>query len=358
MTTPLTASTALQSDIEETARAEFDTVLHQALLAQLGRLLSPHASGAPMHRYALVSAGQCQEGAVADMTASHELACERLFMKTPEAEMADVGPWLIEIPSGPGQPLLETLAQQTAMQALSLLSSPVRLPILGEHLRSFMSGVLPDGSPVLLRYFDPRIGFDMFTHWTEATQQRFAKPLASWTGWDGDFQPWHLKGPASVEIAPLGSALQLSAEWCQAMNDLGEAQLAVALLTEELEEDSPSDANLLAQIHPLLRRKIALGALAFAEGAGLTGWDNKALACRQALLTHARFYTHPAFEAALSRASTPHLGDVLAKLPAQPHEDWARDREPMLVRLYDEQARLLLSPHSPANASTHGPGTR
>ena len=357
---PPTATHALQPGIETDARAEFDAVLHRCLSTQIGHLLSTkaHPADAPMRRYALVSAGQCEQGAVAAMADIHGLACERLFMQTPEADMADLGPWLIALPSDAGLPLREALAQQAAAQALALLSSPVRLPKLGEHLRSFMSGVLPDGSPALLRYFDPRVGFDMFTHWPDAVRQRFVQPLAWWSGWDVRFQVLRLEGPARDEIAPWNGALQLDAEWCKAMDDAGQAQLVVALLAEELEEIDPPAASLLARMHPSLRTQIARGALSFADGAGLTGWDNRALACRQALLVHARFHTHPVFEAALSGTGSPRLAHVFAHVPAQLRNDWAQDREPMLARLYDAQARVLLSSRSLAAPSAHDPGTR
>jgi len=106
------------------------------------------ATATPMHRYALVSAGQCEEGVVARMVAMQELACERLFMQTPEAEMADIGPWLIEIPASSSESLRHALAEafrasaqfpvrhiaRWIVRSVALLRSPHRL----RHVRALV----------------------------------------------------------------------------------------------------------------------------------------------------------------------------------------------------------------------------
>lgn len=334
------------SNLTHAARASLDVALHRAMSTQIEKWLSPEsaATTTPMHHYALASAGQCEEGVVARMVAMQELSCERLFMQTPEAEMADIGPWLVEIPASPSESLRHALAQQAAAEALTLMASPLRLPKLSAHLRSFLSGTLPDGSPVLLRYFDPRIGFDMFAHWPDPVQRKFSRPLAWWAGWDGNLRIRYIKGGADTEIAPSNEGVELTAEWVQAIDKAGEANLVVALLSEELETSNPPAADLLAQMHPLLRRQIAQAALAFTRRAGLAGWDNKAHACRLALLKHARFHTHPGFLDALSVARTPlNLRDVLAHTPSAVQEDWAHDRDAALIRLCDEQSNTLQS---------------
>ncbi|SFP40862.1 protein of unknown function [Variovorax sp. OK605] len=371
-------SNALSSPgIVDIASARFQAVLLRSMLAQIDRLLCAErttrpaqALPMPMRHYALVSAGQCEEGAVSHMVAMHELVAERLFMQTPEAEMADIGPWLIEMPTAPSASLRRSLAHQAAAQAVTLLGSPLRLPKLCEHLRGFLSGTLPDGSPVLLRYFDPRIGFDMLAHWPAAAQRQFTQPLAWWAGWDGDARLRYVKGAAPADIAPpappppsppsapSNAALELPAEWVQAMDKAGEANLVVALLAEELETSNPNAANRLAQMHPSLRRQIAQAALAFAHRAGLTGWHNKAQACRQALLTHARFHAHPGFLDTLSGAPAPlDLREVLARVPLPVQQEWTQDRDAMLARLYDAQSSVLLAAiSSSAAASLPGAG--
>ncbi|WP_369645747.1 DUF4123 domain-containing protein [Variovorax sp. V118] len=334
------------SDLTHAARTRLDVALHRAMSTQIEHWLSAEsaATATPIHRYALVSAGQCEEGVVARMVAMQELACERLFMQTPEAEMADIGPWLIEIPASSSESLRHALAHQAAAEALTLMASPLRLQKLSAHLRGFLSGTLPDGSSVLLRYFDPRIGFDIFAHWSDPVQRKFSRPLAWWAGWDGDLRIRYIKGSADTEITPSNEGVELTAEWVQAIDKAGEANLVIALLCEELETSNPPAADLLAQMHPLLRRKIAQAALAFARHAGLAGWDNKAHACRLALLKHARFHTHPGFLDALSVARTPlNLRDVLAHTPSAVQQGWACDRDAMLVRLCDEQSNALLS---------------
>lgn len=350
-----------EEGIAQRARIEFEHLLHQWLLARISTMCAvpaQEAAGRPMHRYALVSAGQCEEGFVADMVAAHALSCERLLMETPEAELADIGPWLVALPESPEASLLHELASHAGKQALTVLSSPVRLPRLGEHLRSFMYGSTTDGTPVLLRYFDPRIGFDVVAHWGADIRQKFMAPLAWWAGWNGLFEPQSFTGPARGETSPMDARIALTPQWDRAIDAVGEAHFMAALLAEELEETAPHAAEELSEIHPLIRRCIASDALAFARQAQWSGWDDRALACRQALLQHARFHTHPAFEAAWRRfdgVDAVGLRQVLADLPAQVAQDWAQDREPMLVRLYEQHAQSLFSLNAALPAMARDP---
>lgn len=344
------------------ARAEFDAMLHQSLQAHMQRLLTtqvrlPAGDQADLRHYALVSAGQCTRWSAADMVATHTLEHERLFIQTPEADMAEIGPWLIELPRAVGPALLDALAQQASEEALTLIASPLRLAALGAHLRSFMYGTLEPDVDVLLRYFDPRIGFDAVEHWPAPAKQAFLRPLAWWAGWDARGQQRKLKGSASVHGTPLGERQRLPPQWSEAIGTLSEPHLMAVLLAEELDAQEDPAAEWLGQIHPLVQRQIVRDALTFAEQAGLAGWDDRSLLCRKALLEHARFYTHPALRHALAaprpgRDASPRLREALARLPAQVARDWAEDREPMLVRLYDERARALLSTDPPPIAAS------
>ena len=350
------------------AKAEFEATLHQWLLAQLHRMLTTHGasttrpaeSDGAMHHYALVSAGQCKEGAIAEMVAMHALPHERLFIRTPEAEFADIGPWLVCLPAQPGESLLHDLAHQAAQHALTVLSSPLHLFKLGEHLRRFMYGTAIDETPVLLRYFDPRIGFDVVANWQPDIRRNFMQPLGWWAGWSGFFEPQHLSGKAIVDALPSPVRILLTDQWSDAIDAVGEAHLTAALLAEELEDTAPATAEQLAQIHPLLQRHIAQDALNFVDQAQLTGWDNKALACRQALLKHARFYTHPAFKEALRQtdAAGPYaLRNAMRAMPAKTAQDWARDHDAMLSRLYIQHAETLCLLDPIPNAMTRDPRT-
>jgi hypothetical protein len=336
-----------------------EQALHRHLAPQIRQLLVADPSGRNQRRHALVSVGQCDEGAVAAMVGTHGLAYEQLFMQTPEADMAHIGPWLVELPLDPSDALLHALARMAATEAVSFLGSAMRPPKLAEHLRRFMSGVLPDGSSVLLRYFDPRIGFDMLTHWTGDVRQRFLAPLAWWAGWDAGFQPRRFQGASSAPASSSGdAAIELDAEWLQAIDAIGEPQLTVALLAEELAETDSQASRELSALHPWLCRQIARDALAFARSAGCDGWEDRMLACRLALLTHPRFHSDPGFTAALLDMRGQSLGDVMAALPTALREKWMHDRSRAIAHLFADMVHRLrsfpLSPGLPAN----NPGAR
>jgi hypothetical protein len=336
-----------------------EQALHRHLEPQIRQLLVADPSGRKQRRHALVSVGQCDEGAVADMVGTHGLACEQLFMQTPEADMAHIGPWLVELPLAPSDTLLHTLARMAATEAVSFLGSALQPLKLAEHLRRFMSGVLPDGSPVLLRYFDPRIGFDMLTHWPGDVRQRFLAPLAWWAGWDAGFEPRRFQGASGAPASPSGDAVvELDAEWLQAIDAVGEPQLTVALLAEELAETDSRTSRELSALHPWLCRQIARDALVFARGAGFDGWEDRMLACRLALLTHPRFHSDPGVTAALLDMRGRPLSEVMATLPTALREEWMHDRSRAIAHLFADMVQGLhsfpTSPGLPAN----NPGTR
>ena len=321
-----------------------EEALHRHLAPQIRGLLVEDPSSREQRRHALVSVGQCDEGAIADMVATHGLAHEKLFMQTPEADMAHIGPWLIELPPVPSDALLHALARVAAAEAVSFLRSALHPLKLAEHLRGFMSGVLLDGSPVLLRYFDPRIGFDMLTHWPDGVRQHFLAPLAWWAGWDAGLQPRRFHGASEAPAPSLGDAvIELSAEWLKAIDAVGEPQLTVAMLAEALSETDSRASRELSALHPWLCRQIARDALVFARSAGFDGWDDRVLACKLALLVHPRFHAAPGFTAAREGLRGQPLRDVMATLPTALREAWVHDRGHAVAQLFADAVRSLRS---------------
>jgi hypothetical protein len=326
-----------------------EEALHRHLEPQIRRLLVADPSSREQRCHALVSVGQCDEGAVADMVATHGLAHEKLFMQTPEADMAHIGPWLVELPPAPSDALVHALAHMAAAEAVSFLRSALRPLKLAEHLRGFMSGVLLDGAPVLLRYFDPRIGFDMLVHWRDDVRQRFLAPLAWWAGWDAGFQPRRFHGASAAPASSPGdTVIELNAEWLNAIDAVGEPQLTVALLGEALAETDSRASRQLSALHPWLCRQIARDALVFARGAGFDGWDDRVLACRVALLLHPCFHADPRFTAALGALRGRSLSDVMATLPTALRAAWGHDRDRAVAHLFADAMRgLLYFPFTP-----------
>lgn len=224
--------------------------------------------------YALVSAGQCEEikqdcqddSRMARLVQRHALEVEALFQHTAEAALASIGPWLIELPlSSQGAAVAPELLHELALEAgvvhaLSMVSSPLRSLTLANHLRSWMRGlILPDPSLVgdeavgaVLRWFDPRIGFDMVSLWPESEQRDFMRAF-TWAGWDARFEPRGTRcsrprAPASAERT---EPLPLDMPLLQAIAPLSRA--------EELLDDvrQQAEAKAFDHIAPALQRWVA-----------------------------------------------------------------------------------------------------
>lgn len=352
----------------QAAHLAFTTALHQARQRQIGQWLAPASAGAPApglptrRHYALVSAGQCHAVDPASLLEAHGLDHEQLFLQTPEADMADAGPWLIALPPARDASLLSALSAQACDDALTLLASPIKLAPLAAHLRSFLHARLEGGDedvPVLLRYFDPRIGFDAVEHWPAEARRAFLQPMTWWAGWDAQGQARRLSGPGRTAPMRHTQPMRLSRAWSDALATIGAPQLAAALLAEELEETRHPDAHWMARMHPLLQRGIAREAMDFATGAGLVTWNEHLTACRQALLTHAAFHTHPALAKALAappsqsdsaESAPPTLDALLTTLPASVRHGWLQDRDAALIRSYE--ARTAAMTHALSKSTT------
>lgn len=365
MHSPLSTSSR---DAVQAAHLAFTTALHQARQRQIGQWLAPASAGSPAtglptrRHYALVSAGQSHAVDPASLLEAHGLDHEQLFLQTPEADMADAGPWLIALPPAPDASLLSALSAQACDDALTLLASPIKLAPLAAHLRSFLHARLEGGDedvPVLLRYFDPRIGFDAVEHWPAEARRAFLQPMAWWAGWDAQGQARRLSGPGRTASTHQARPMRLSKTWSDALATVGAPQLAAALLAEELEETRHADVHWLTRMHPLLQRGIAREAMDFATGAGLVTWNDRLTACRQALLTHAAFHSHPALAKApaappsqsdSAESAPPTLDALLTTLPASVRQGWLHDRDAALIRSYE--ARTAAMTHALSKSTT------
>ena len=139
-----------------------------ALLAKEIRLILTEADRllpATPPWYALVCAAQwpatLPDQGLAALCETLDLDAEPLFLRTPEAMHHASGPHLIALAGVPRHQLgvlARHLGQAAANRALTLFNSTVPEAELQAHLRGWMNGRLGDGSEVLWRYFDGRMG--------------------------------------------------------------------------------------------------------------------------------------------------------------------------------------------------------
>jgi hypothetical protein len=84
-------------------------------------------------------------------------ACIALFDSTPDASLADAGPWLIDYEYAPSA-VRNTLGMLAAgPSGVSWLISAYPFGAIADHLRANLDVRLPDGRLALLRFYDARL---------------------------------------------------------------------------------------------------------------------------------------------------------------------------------------------------------
>ncbi|KWI07877.1 DUF4123 domain-containing protein [Burkholderia ubonensis] len=113
-----------------------------------------------VHLYALVDGLLYADAADASPLQRSQSAVA-LFDGTPDASLADAGPWLIDYERAAGairQPLSTMASGSTGV---SWLISAYPIESLADELRNRLDVRLPDGRTALLRFYDARIMADM-----------------------------------------------------------------------------------------------------------------------------------------------------------------------------------------------------
>ncbi|WP_321865377.1 DUF4123 domain-containing protein [Paraburkholderia tropica] len=109
----------------------------------------------PVRLYALVDGLLHAE--VAGGSPERSAACVALFDGTPDASLADAGPWLIDHESAPASVRAALAAQATGPSGVSWIISAYSRGALLDHLRANLNVKLPDGRLALLRFYDARL---------------------------------------------------------------------------------------------------------------------------------------------------------------------------------------------------------
>lgn len=111
-----------------------------------------------MHRYVLIDAAARPDTPQAIGHHAQDLQHRSLFAHQPEAEHADLGPWLMQLPEH-GQSPVESwlLALEHNHPAVAWLTSEAAFEPVFAHLEGQLDIALADGSLALLRYWDTRV---------------------------------------------------------------------------------------------------------------------------------------------------------------------------------------------------------
>jgi hypothetical protein len=102
-----------------------------------------------------------------------------IFMGTEDEPLAHAGPWLIDTSRAPDQlQLLNELEQ--ALPSVSWLISPIDLEGLSQLLQLKLDAQLPDGRKVLLRFYDPRVLYNLWQTMNDEQRAEFVHLIDEW----------------------------------------------------------------------------------------------------------------------------------------------------------------------------------
>ena len=339
-------------------RSAFEHAVTQTLVRDIDTFVQL-AQQAGQRCFALLNVLECREGfdsapdagPVADLVRRYKLVPEKLLMHTPEAALADIGPWLIELPtSSPDRAssteLLHDLARESGLfHGLSLLASPLRIGTLAAHLRSWLHGtILPDpdlkndeAMGALLRWFDPRVGFDMVSLWPTPERHQFLQAF-TWGGWDIHLAPVGHRCSAGRMPQRADRVGRLLLDKCLliAMAALSRAD---DLFADVVEQGQP---RTFAAIAPALQRWIAANQYDAAIGLGIADRASRVCLLHHALSVHPNLSASPGLKGRL--ANEVPFGRGLAHVLAAQTPDWWQTRRAAAPAIWAQWTSQFLSP--------------
>lgn len=133
----------------------------------------------PVKLYALVDA-LLYARASNDSPLERSAACVALFDQTPDASLADAGPWLVDLNAAPAA-MEHTLRRLAGgAEGVSWLISAYPLPSLSQELRDRLDVRIPGGRTALLRFYDARIIGDIASMLSFTQRMEFFVPTFDW----------------------------------------------------------------------------------------------------------------------------------------------------------------------------------
>ncbi|HEF5783824.1 hypothetical protein WK80_14265 [Burkholderia multivorans] len=132
-----------------------------------------------VHLYALVD-GLLFADAAGGSSPRRSHAAAALFDGTPDASLAEAGPWLFDWERASGSVRHSLSAMAGGSTGVSWLISAYPIESLADELRHRLDVRLPDGRTALLRFYDARIMADMASLMELTQRMQFFVPTFDW----------------------------------------------------------------------------------------------------------------------------------------------------------------------------------
>lgn len=130
----------------------------------------------PMRLYALVDALLYGRGETVERPA----ATIGLFDGTPDASLADAGPWLIDFADASSAVQQSLFTMGAGADGVSWLISAYPFPALAEELAGRLNARMPDGRTALLRFYDARLMNEIARLFSFSQRTEFFVPTFDW----------------------------------------------------------------------------------------------------------------------------------------------------------------------------------
>ncbi|KWF29032.1 hypothetical protein WL84_09970 [Burkholderia cenocepacia] len=130
----------------------------------------------PVRLYALVDALLYGRGETVERPA----ATIGLFDGTPDASLADAGPWLIDFEKAPSNVRQSLFTMGASADGVSWLISAYPSQDLAHELAGRLNARVPDGRTALLRFYDARLMGEMASLFSFTQRIEFFVPTFDW----------------------------------------------------------------------------------------------------------------------------------------------------------------------------------
>ena len=142
------------------------------------RLAQLHQSQPALRLYALVDGAQYSAQLGKPLTVHAGLY--PLFAGTPDAALAHAGPWLVDVELADSALIAVLAALELAAPAVTWLIAQQDLDGLAQLLQLLLDAELPDGRTALLRFWDPRVLFNLAELLDPSQRETFFAHIHEW----------------------------------------------------------------------------------------------------------------------------------------------------------------------------------
>lgn len=144
----------------------------------VARLAQLHESHPALRLYALVDGAQYSAQFGKSLMAHAGLY--PLFAGTPDAALAHAGPWLVDVELADSALIAVLAALEHTAPAVTWLIAQQDLDGLAQLLQLRLDTELPDGRTALLRFWDPRVLFNLAELLDPAQRETFFAHIQEW----------------------------------------------------------------------------------------------------------------------------------------------------------------------------------